>query len=69
LIDSALAKAAEKHVDTTDARKLLEESIRARVDDYQKALDKARESLKLLQGQAKPPESPATFWPFRRQPP
>ncbi|MCI4332835.1 MAG: hypothetical protein L3K01_03785 [Thermoplasmata archaeon] len=68
LIDSALSKAAEKHVDTTDARKLLEESIRARVDDYQKALDKARESLKLLQGQSKPPETTAAFWPFRRQP-
>jgi hypothetical protein len=69
LIDSALAKASEKHLDTGEARKLLEESIRARVDDYQKALDKARESLKLLQGQTKPPEAPSAFWPFRRQSP
>jgi hypothetical protein len=69
LIDSALSKAAERHLDTADARKLLEESIRARVEDYQKALDKARESLKLLQVQTKPPETPAAFWPFRRQSP
>ncbi|MCI4322228.1 MAG: hypothetical protein L3K05_07995, partial [Thermoplasmata archaeon] len=70
LIDSALSKASERRVDTTDARKLLEESIRARAEDYQKALDKAREALKLLQGQTKSAEGPAatTFWPFRRPP-
>ncbi len=67
LIDTALAKAAERHEDTTDARKLLDESIRTRAEDYQKALEKAREALKLLQGPTKPPESPPTaFWPFRR---
>jgi hypothetical protein len=66
LIDSALSKAAERHLDTTDARKLLEESIRTRAEDYPKALDKAREALKLLQGQPKPPETSSTFWPFKR---
>jgi hypothetical protein len=66
LIDSALSKASERHIDTTDARKLLEESIRTRAEDYQKALDKAREALKLLQGQPKPAETTTAFWPFKR---
>jgi hypothetical protein len=70
LIDSALSKAAERHVDTAEARKLLEESVRARNEDYQKALDKAREALRLLQGPTKPAEPAATaFWPFKRSPP
>ena len=70
LIDAALGRAAERHVDTAPARLLLDESIRAVTTDYAVALEKAREALRLLQGQLKGAEAPATttFWPFRRAP-
>ncbi len=78
LIDAALARAHERHLDTTEARQLLAESLRLRDTDYAAALEKARESLKRLQAEgaattepAPPPASaPAAsaFWPFRRPP-
>jgi hypothetical protein len=49
LIDAALARAQQAHVDTTRARLLLAESIRLRDTDYPAALEKAREALRLLQ--------------------
>jgi hypothetical protein len=76
LIDAALARASERHLDTTAARALLTESIRLRDTDYPAALEKAREALRKLQAEGTVvPETPApapvtsTFWPFRRPPP
>jgi outer membrane protein TolC len=81
LIDAALARAQQSRVDTTQARQLLSESIRLRDSDYAAALEKAREALRLLQGEPAPaapgaaPPTPApaaapaaAFWPFRRPP-
>jgi hypothetical protein len=66
LIDAALARAQQARIDTTKARQLLAESIRLRETDYAAALEKAREALRLLQGEpapapapAAPPETPA----------
>ncbi|HTS32460.1 MAG TPA: hypothetical protein VMI55_00770 [Thermoplasmata archaeon] len=52
LIDAALARAAERRVDTSEARALLAESVRLRDDDYSAALEKARDALRRLQGEA-----------------
>ncbi|HTW77615.1 MAG TPA: hypothetical protein VMG14_07645 [Thermoplasmata archaeon] len=49
LLDAALARAQQAHVDTAPARLLLAESIRLRESDYAAALEKARAALKLLQ--------------------
>jgi hypothetical protein len=70
LIDAALGRATERQVDTADARRLLDESIRARATDYALALEKAREALRLLQGQLQGADggTPAAFWPFKRSP-
>jgi hypothetical protein len=80
LIDAALARAQQNRVDTAPARLLLSESIRLRETDYAAALEKAREALRLLQGEsapatatAAPAATPAAaaspaFWPFRRPP-
>lgn len=70
LIDAALAKAAERHLDTSDVLRLLEESIRLRATDYARALEKARAALQHLQGQLRAVEMPVStgFWPFRRPP-
>ena len=70
LIDAALARAAERHMDTTEVLKLLEESIRLRSTDYAVALERARSALQMLQGQLRAVEAPVTtgFWPFRRPP-
>ena len=77
LIDAALSRAHERHLDTTAARALLAESIRLRDTDYPAALEKAREALRKLQEEgAVAPESAAapstatasSFWPFRRPP-
>ncbi|HTW39301.1 MAG TPA: hypothetical protein VMF04_00325 [Thermoplasmata archaeon] len=84
LIDAALSRAQQNRVDTTPARLLLAESIRLRDTDYAAALEKAREALRLLQGEApaaaastapapaSPPPPASTpapaFWPFRRPP-
>ncbi len=72
LIDAGLVRAHERHVDTTEARALLVESIRLRDQGYPAALAKAREALKKLQ-ETGTNESPgvsaaAPFWPFRRPP-
>lgn len=71
LIDAALVRAHERHVDTTEARALLVESIRLRDSSYPAALAKAREALKKLQ-ETGPVEgggvSATPFWPFRRPP-
>jgi hypothetical protein len=48
LVDAALARATGRRLDTSQARRLLEESFRARATDYPAALDKAREALALL---------------------
>ncbi|MCI4331054.1 MAG: hypothetical protein L3K19_04325 [Thermoplasmata archaeon] len=66
LIDAALVRAHERHLDVTPARSALDESIRLRVTDYAQALEKAREALTMLQGQLKGGEAPAGMWPFRR---
>lgn len=68
LLDAALSRASERHLDTTAARALLEESLQARATDYAVALAKAREALQLLQGQLKTPETPTGFWALRRPP-
>ncbi len=81
LIDAALVRAQQNRVDTGPARELLAESIRLRESDYSAALAKAREALRLLQGEAAPatsaaapapapsaPSTTAAFWPFRRPP-
>ncbi len=76
LIDAALGRASELRLDTTEPRKLLDESIQARATDYAVALEKAREALRLLQERLKIAEPPApapapaapAFWPFRRPP-
>ncbi len=75
LIDAALGRAADRKVDTADARRLLAESVALRQTDYPAALEKARESLKRLQrdglatAEGTPP-TPASgsLWPFRRAP-
>jgi hypothetical protein len=81
LIDAALARAQQNRIDTGPARLLLAESIRLRDSDYVAALEKAREALRMLQGETAPatttapaaaPAPAATpspaFWPFRRPP-
>ena len=75
LVDAALARAHDRHLDTTAARALLSESIRLRESDYAAALEKAREALRKLQeeGAGAPETPPATptstpLWPFRRSP-
>jgi tetratricopeptide (TPR) repeat protein len=75
LIDAAIGRAIERHLDTTAARALLNESIRLRETDYPAALEKAREALRTLQeeGAVAPEPSAAApvatpFWPFRRPP-
>ena len=74
LIDAALARAHDRHIDTAPARVLLNESIRLRENDYSAALEKAREALKKLQeagaGQTEPVPAPTPppIWPFRRPP-
>ncbi len=68
LIDAALGRAAELHLDTTEGRKLLDESLRARATNYEVALEKARAALRILQGQLKGREPPTPFWPFKRPP-
>ena len=55
LIDAALNRATQNRVDTTHARQLLSESIRLRDSDYVAALEKAREALRALQGEAPVP--------------
>ncbi len=60
LIDAALSRAAERRVDTSEARALLTESIRLREQDYPAALEKARDALRRLQGDVPaPPTTPA----------
>jgi len=73
LLDAALARAAERGVDTTAARALLAESLQLRATDYQAALDKAREALRRLQQQgvvvSEPSATaPGVAWPFRQPP-
>ncbi len=63
LIDAALARAAERHVDTTEARALLLESIRLRETDYPAALAKAREALRKLQEDGAPKDQPPAVSP------
>jgi tetratricopeptide (TPR) repeat protein len=58
LIDAALGRAGERRADTSEARALLAESVRLRETDYPAALEKARDALRRLQGDA-PPSSPA----------
>jgi hypothetical protein len=48
LVDGALLRAAEHRLDTGEARRLLEDSIRAHSQDYAVALEKARASLEIL---------------------
>ncbi len=81
LIDAALSRAQERHIDTTDARRLLAESLQLRETDYAAALEKAREALRKLQAvgvttppapeapvAAPPPTAPTTYSLFRRPP-
>ncbi len=74
LLDAALARADERGLNTTEARRLLAESLQLRASDYAAALEKAREALRLLQRQgvavSEPTGAAATssVWPFRRPP-
>ena len=73
LLDAALARAAERGVDSTAARRLLAESLQLRATDYALALEKAREALASLQRQGiavseAGAAAPASVWPFRRPP-
>jgi hypothetical protein len=73
LLDAALARASERGVDTTEARRLLAESLQLRATDYPAALEKAREALRLLQQRgiavSEPTVPPSgVAWPFRRPP-
>jgi len=70
LIDAGLSKASEAHLDASEPRKLLDESIRLRATDYAAALAKAREclaSLQLILKAIEPQPGPPS-WPFRRSP-
>ncbi len=69
LIDAAMVRAHERHLDVSPARAALDESIRLRTTDYAMALEKAREALVMLQGQLKGQEPAASLWPFRRPDP
>jgi hypothetical protein len=66
LIDAAITRASERHIDIAAARKLIDESIRLQATDYDPALEKAREALKMLQDLLRGQESPSGFWPLRR---
>jgi hypothetical protein len=68
LVDAALSQARAKGLDTSKAQELLSASIQARATDYGLALEKARQAHETLKAQLKPPETPSTFWPFRRAP-
>jgi len=68
LVDAALSQARAKGLDTSKAQELLSASIQARATDYGLALEKARGAHELLKALLKPPETPSTFWPFRRAP-
>jgi hypothetical protein len=68
LIDAALVRATDRHLPTDQARTLLAESIDLRNTDYAAALERARQSLAILQGLLKGPEATAGFWPFKRPP-
>ncbi len=61
LIDAALSRAADRRVDTSEARALLAESVRLRETDYPAALAKARDALARLQsdGHVAPTPAPA----------
>ncbi|MCI4365820.1 MAG: hypothetical protein L3K10_07185 [Thermoplasmata archaeon] len=69
LIDAALGRAAERRVDTTEARALLAESIRLRDTDYAAALAKARDALRRLQGDAVPMPATPSPEPAKSAPP
>ncbi|HTT44716.1 MAG TPA: hypothetical protein VMH38_01710, partial [Thermoplasmata archaeon] len=69
LIDAALGRAADQALDTSEAERLLSESLRGRSTDYADAIAKAHASLKLLEGLLRAAEPPTSFWPFRRPPP
>jgi hypothetical protein len=49
LVDAALARAVERHLDVLRPRQLFEESVRSAGPEYGPALEKAREALRLLQ--------------------
>ncbi|HTT16208.1 MAG TPA: hypothetical protein VMH49_02455 [Thermoplasmata archaeon] len=71
LLDAALARAADRGLDTTESRRLLGESLQLRASDYPAALERAREALHLLQRQGISVSEPGTttvasVWPFRR---
>jgi hypothetical protein len=68
LIDASMTQARARGVDTTKAQELLSASIQARATDYGLALEKARQAHDILKALLKPPETPSTFWPFRRAP-
>jgi hypothetical protein len=68
LIDAALTRATERRLDVAPARRLIDESIRLQATEYDPALEKAREALKLLQEMLRGQESPSGFWPLRRPP-
>jgi len=68
LVGAALQRAADRQIDTTAARALLDESLRSQETDYDVAVAKAREALKLLEGVLQGVEPPASAWPFHRLP-
>lgn len=68
LVDTALSQARARSLDTSKAQEFLAASIQARSTDYGLALEKARQAHEALRALLKPPETPTTFWPFRRAP-
>jgi hypothetical protein len=68
LIGAALQRATDRQLDTAAARALLDESTRAQETDYDVAVAKAREALKMLEGVIQAVEPPAGAWPFHRLP-
>ncbi|MGA7861155.1 MAG: hypothetical protein WCB19_04800, partial [Thermoplasmata archaeon] len=68
IVDAALSQARAKGLDISKAQELLSASVQARGTEYGLALEKARQAHEILKALLKPPETPSTFWPFRRAP-
>lgn len=66
LIEAALRRASDAHLDSGESRRLFEASIRESATNYAEAIAKARAALKLVEGLLKASEPPTAFWPFKR---
>jgi hypothetical protein len=68
LIEAALRRAQASRLETSEARRLYEASVREAAEDYAGAIAKARSALKLVEGLLRASEPPTAFWPFKRPP-